>query len=98
MANISLEVVFEMIFLILSGVDVDFLKQKLYWRTYITKEALSTTKQVELVDKKKFAAITLDSEYEIFIVYIMSLSYIVSFSFITSLSSSTLDVHPFCRP
>ena len=54
-ANISPEVFLEMPFLILSGVDVDFLDQDLRWRTYTTEEALPTTRRVELVGKKEFA-------------------------------------------
>ena len=52
-ANVSLEIVFEMPFLTLSSTDVDFLGRKLRWRTYITKEALPTTRCVELVVKRR---------------------------------------------
>ena len=55
MANVSLEVVFGMLFLILSGADIDFLVQELRWNTYTTKEALPTTRRSELICKKKFA-------------------------------------------
>ena len=38
-ANVSLNVVFGIFFLTLSGVDVDFSGRELWWKTYITKEA-----------------------------------------------------------
>ena len=73
-ANISLKEVFGMPFLILSGTDVDVLGRKLWWRTYTTKKALPTTRHVKLVGKKKFVAVTLNLEYETYIVHVTSLS------------------------
>ena len=52
-ANISLKIVFRMFFLTLSVVNVNFLGWELRWRTYTTKEALSTIKCIELVGKKR---------------------------------------------
>ena len=49
-------------FLLLSGADVDFFGRELRWRTYTTEEALPTTRHVELVGKKEFAAVVLDPE------------------------------------
>ena len=74
MANVSPEVVLGMLFLTLSGANIDFLGWELWWRTYTTEEALSTIKCVELVDKKEFAAATRDPESETFVIYIASLS------------------------
>ena len=91
-ANISPEVVFGMLFLILSGANVNFLGLELRWRTYTTKEALQTTKRVKLVGKKEFAAATLHLESETFVVYVASLSS-------DALpNSSPLDVYPSYRP
>ena len=73
-ANVSLEVVFEMFFLTLSGADVDFLGQKLWWRTYTIQKALSTTKYIKLIKKKEFAFVVLDLKYETFIIYILLLN------------------------
>ena len=66
-------------FLTLSGADVDFLGWEL------TEEALPTTKRVELVGKKEFAAAELDPEYETFVVHKTSLS---------STPLTDTDVHP----
>ena len=70
MANVSPKIVLEILFLILSGADVDFLGWELWWRTYTTEKALSTTKRIELVNKKEFAAATLDSEHKTYVVYV----------------------------
>ena len=94
MANISPEVVYGMLFLILSRADVDFLGRELRWGTYTTKEALSTTRRVKLVDKKEFPATALDSESETFVVHVASLISDTS----PSSSPLELNVHPFRRP
>ena len=91
-ANVSSEVVLKMPFLTLSGADVDFSGWELRWKTYTAKEALPTTKHVELVGKKEFAAAALNPESEIFVVYVASLSSDAS------PSSSSLDVHPSRKP
>ena len=65
--------IFEMLFLTLSSANIDFWKKKLWLRSYIIEETFSITKQVELIEKKKFAAIAIDLGHEIFIVYIASL-------------------------
>ena len=88
MANNSPKVLFEMPFLTLSGADVNFLGRELWWRSYTTKKTLPTTRHVELVSKKKFAAAVLDSEYETYVIHVGSVS-----SDLLS-SSSPLDVHP----
>ena len=72
-------------FLTLSGADVDFLGRELRWRTYTTQEALPTTRRVELVGKKEFAAAALVPEHETFVVHVASLT-------------SSAGVHPSRRP
>ena len=72
MANVSPEIVLGMPFVTLSGADVDFLDRELRWRTYITEEALPTTRRVELVGKKEFAAAELDPEHETYVVHVGS--------------------------
>lgn len=42
MANISLKIILEMLFIILSGADANFLENKLRWRTYTIVKAIST--------------------------------------------------------
>ena len=71
-ANISPKIVFRMPILTLSGADVDFLDRELRWRTYTIEEALPTTRYVELIGKKEFAAIALDPKHENFVIHIVS--------------------------
>ena len=94
-ANVSPEVVFGMLFFTLSGANVDFSGQELRWKTYNSKKILPTTKRVELVGKKKFAAAALDSEHEIYVVHVISLS---SISLVASSDSTPVYVHPSQRP
>ena len=91
MANVSPRIVFGMLFLTLSGANVDFLDRELCWKTYTTKKALLTIWRVELIGKKKFAAASLNPEYETFVVYIVALNSV------TSLSSFLLNVYLFCK-
>ena len=73
-ANVSPEIVLGMPFLTLSGANVDFLGRELQWKTDTTEEALLTTRRVELVGKKEFAAAALDPEHEIYVVNVGSVS------------------------
>ena len=72
-ANVWPEVVLEMLFFTLSGVDVDFSGQKPRWRIYTTKEALLTTRHVELVGKNEFAVAAFDLKHKTFVVHVASL-------------------------
>ena len=88
-ANVSPEVVFGILFLTLSGADVDFSGRELRWRTYTIKKAFPTTRRVKLVGKKEFVAIAIDPEHENYIVHVASLSSIP----LASLGSTPLNVH-----
>ena len=69
MANINRKMVFEMPFLTIGNIDIQFADQKLIWRTHITKETLPTTWQKELINKKEFAKAKLDENIEAFVVH-----------------------------
>ena len=103
-ANVGPEVVLGMPFLTLSGADVDFSGQELRSSTYTTEEALSTTRQVELVGKREFAAAALDPEYETYVVYVAFLDVYpsrrsqISGLIIKEALIASLDVHPSRRP
>ena len=88
MANVSLKIVFGMLFLTLSGANVNFSGQDLRWKTYTTKEVLPTTRRVEIVGRKEFAAAALYPEHEIYVVHVTSLS---------STLLASLNIHPFQR-
>ena len=86
-ANFSPDVVLRILFLILSGVNVDFLKKELQWRSYTIEELFPTSKQVKLVEKKEFAAASLNLGHKIFVIHIASFA---------SLSQED-NIHPFRR-
>ena len=88
-ANVSPDVVFEMLFLTLSNANVNFSKKELQKRLYTIEKALPTTKRVKLVGIKEFVAAALDPGYETFIVYVASLE--------SPNSIQEGDVHPSCR-
>ena len=74
LADISAKVVSDMPFLTLSNADVQFIEKELTWRSYITAEALPTTKRVKLINKKEFAKAALDKKSETFVVHMASLN------------------------
>ena len=93
-ANVSPKIVFWIPFLTLSDANVDFSGHELRWKTYTTKEALQTTRRMELTGKKKFAAAALNSECETYLVHVESVSSIAS----PSSFPLDADVHPSRRP
>ena len=68
-----MQVVLGMPFLTLSNADIQFVGKELTWRSYTIVEALPTTKQVELIDKKEFSKAALDEESETFVVHVAAL-------------------------
>ena len=73
LADLSIEVVLEMPFLIFNNADIKFAQKKLTWRFYIAAEALLTTKQVEIINGKEFAKAALDDHVEAFMVHVIFL-------------------------
>ena len=69
-ADTKFEVILRMLFLKLSNADVSFDEKTLTWRTYITNEALSTTEQVQIFDKKDFIIAALNANTETFVVHV----------------------------
>ena len=63
-----------MSFLTLIRANVWFAERKFVWRTYTTAEALLTTIKKEIIDKKKFVAVALNADNEIFGVHIAALA------------------------
>lgn len=70
LAYFCMNIALKMLFLNLSNVEVNFVNWNLRWRLYITAEAFSTIRWVELIGKKDFIATTLDPEDKVFIVYV----------------------------
>ena len=60
MADTKIKVVLGMPFLTLNNADIRFAERELVWRTYSAAEALSTTRRVVIIGKKKFVAAALN--------------------------------------
>lgn len=73
LANISMDIVLGLPFLTLNNANIQFMEKELIWSSYIISKALLITKLVELINKKKFAKIAWDENFEIFGVYIVVL-------------------------
>ena len=67
LADVKPDTVLKMLFLTLSNTNVDFQAQNLEWRSYIIGDVLPTTRWVELIGKKEFAATALALEHEAFV-------------------------------
>ena len=65
-----MDVVLGILFLILINANIQFAEKKLIWRTYTTKEALLTTRQVKIIDQKKFARAALNENFEAFVMHV----------------------------
>ena len=85
LANIGLEVVVGMPFLTFSKANIRIAERELVWRTYMTEEALATTKRVEIIDKKRFATAALNADNETFVVHVAALA-----------EPTTMPIYPFC--
>ena len=59
-----------MLFLKISNANVSFGKKRLTWKLYITKKALLTTEQVQLVDLREFVIVMLDVNSETFVIHV----------------------------
>lgn len=62
--------VLKMPFFFFSNIDIKFIElKKLTWTIYTTAQTLSTTNQVKIIDKKKFARVAIDKNFKTFIVH-----------------------------
>ena len=69
-ADTQFEVILGMPFLKISNADVSFGERTLTWKTYTTIEALPTTEQVQIIDKKNFVIVALDANSKTFMVHV----------------------------
>ena len=61
-------------FLTPSKANIRFAERELVWRTFTAAKALPTTKRVEIIDKREFAAAALNADDETFLVYVVALA------------------------
>lgn len=60
-ANISIKIIIGMLFFLFSNIDVQFMEtERITWRNHIVATVLFSTKSIELINKKEFAATVLD--------------------------------------
>ena len=78
LADTSIEVVLKMLFLIFSNGNIQFAEKKPIWKFCIAVEALPTIKQVEPIDKKKFAKTALDEKYETLVAHVLALDVLLA--------------------
>lgn len=57
-------------FLSFNNANMKFKEKELIWKIYSISKTLSTIKQVQLIDCKKFAGTVLDPNKEVFVVYL----------------------------
>ena len=69
-ADTKSEMILGIPFLKISNADVSFGKGTLMWKTYTTNKALPTTKQVQIIDKKNFVIVALDTDNETFVIHV----------------------------
>ena len=62
--------ILKIFFLKISNANIAFGEKTLTWRSYTTNKALSTTKQIQLVNSKKFVIAALDISSKTFVVHI----------------------------
>ena len=69
--DIKFEMILRMPFLKISNADVSFGERILTWKTNTTNKALSTTEQVQIIDKKNFVIAALNANSEMFMVHMV---------------------------
>lgn len=75
LADISMEAILRIFFLLLSDVDICFLKtSELTWRNCAAIQALSSIKRVKLIDRKEFAKAILDENAKTFVIHAVASS------------------------
>lgn len=74
LADIDISVALDMLFFILSNVEINFLDYELVERSFITADVLPTIKRIKLVEKRGFAAMALSPDKKMFVVHIMTFS------------------------
>ena len=69
-----MNIILRISFFTLSNIEINFVICHIHCKTYTTTKALPTTRQFELIQKKKYVAIAFNLENEVFVVYIASIS------------------------
>ena len=70
----SIDIVWQLLFLILHNVKINYVSNHINWRLYITAKLLPTIRQVELIKTKEFTTAAFNLKDKVFIVHIGSIS------------------------
>ena len=70
-ANTKFEVILEILFLKISNTDILFGKKILTWKIYTTNKALLITKEVQIINPKKFIIAAFDVYSKTFVVHVV---------------------------
>lgn len=73
LADTSMKLVLEIIFLAFNNVNIQFDAQSFTWRLYTAAKALLTARQVEMIDKDKFAMAALNENIKTYVIYVATL-------------------------
>lgn len=73
LAETSIQVVLGMFFLFFSNANFQFNTRELTFKSYTSAEALSTIKQIELIDKYEFARAILNKNSKTFVVHVSAI-------------------------
>lgn len=65
--------IFGILFLSLKNADVKFIEKELIWKTYSVREVLPITKQIQLINGKKFVIVVLDPGKRAFLIHVADL-------------------------
>lgn len=78
----------KMSFLTFLDVNIWFAEKERIWKSYTIVKALPTTKKVELIDKREFAAVVMDENSKIFVIHMTALK-------VLQLESTEILIDPF---
>lgn len=74
LADISMDITLEMLFVMLRNIEIDYISCHICWKTDIITKIILTTSKVELIEKKEFIAAAFDLRNKAFVVYVASIS------------------------
>ena len=78
--------VLKMPFLTFTKADIWFAEQKVVWRIYTAAEAVPTTRRINIIDKKEFAAAALNADDKAFVLHVVALA-----------KPTIIPIYPFCQ-
>ena len=70
LAELCIKVVLRMAFFIFKNKNIKFIQKKFIQRFYIIVKTLLTTKQIKIIDTKKFAQIALNKHIKVFVIHV----------------------------